>query len=221
MLTCNNFISSLCKVIDLSWHLHQLNSGLIYLMLQYWSVDSFCLIVTWTSSGLCFFPVLSLSANRLNKKFFCIWLKQKVILIGNAQSWFESGESLQESRFDETFLVGVEVLIECKELDSSSRFAKYFLIWLYDVPTWSYDVLEYDEYHLVAETFQIHLYNLSVQKISVQSRLSFLGFTSLLLTFLDIGFSICKHSMNGCFCLILLMKSHLEENGQNTPAPMA
>ena len=50
-----------------------------------------------------------------------------MILLGNAQPWFENGESLQESGFDGTFLVGVEVLIECKEIDSSSQFAKDFL----------------------------------------------------------------------------------------------
>ena len=94
-------------------------------------------------------------------------MKQKVILIGNAQSWFENGESLQESRFDETFLVEVVVLIECEELDSSSRFAKDILTWSYDVPTWSYDVLEYDEYHLAFSCWNIS--NPSIQPFSTKN----------------------------------------------------
>ena len=83
--TCNNFISQL---VQNRWF--EFAAPLV----KYWSDDSFCLIAMWTSSGLCFFPVLSPSANRLNKKIFCIWLKRKVILLGNAQPWFENSDSL-------------------------------------------------------------------------------------------------------------------------------
>ena len=104
-------------------------------------------------------------------------------------------------------------------LGSSNWFAEDFLIWSYDVPTFGiwWITLRICSFSY-SNISNVSIQPLSVQKISAQSWWSFLGFTSLLLAFLDIRLSLWKHSMNGCSSFILLMKDHLEENGWSTPA---